>query len=259
MELNSIRILFIYCENTHKKIIFLFGNILESMNFVFDIDGTLTPSRQKIDSKFEIFFIEWIKNKMVYLVSGSDYPKSQEQVGDYILNHVTGCFSTAGNVFYIQGKEVYRNEWIATEKLRNFLTNIMNQSPYPVRAGNHLEQRIGMINFSIVGRNCTHEQRKEYFKYDLKVKEREKICELIVKNFPELEASIGGEISIDIYPIGKNKAQIINHIAGPIHFFGDRTEEKGNDYVIAYALRNPPHIVTQVKDWQQTWEILKKI
>ena len=28
------------------------------MNYIFDVDGTLTPSRQKIDYKFEIFFKE---------------------------------------------------------------------------------------------------------------------------------------------------------------------------------------------------------
>ena len=41
------------------------------------------------------------------------------------------------------------------------------------------------------------------------------------KEFPFLEASVGGEISIDIYPRGKNKAQVLDEITGPVVFFGD--------------------------------------
>ena len=50
------------------------------MKYIFDIDGTLTPSRLPIDPKFSIFFTQWIKNKDVYLVTGSDKEKTIEQI-----------------------------------------------------------------------------------------------------------------------------------------------------------------------------------
>ena len=33
------------------------------MIYLFDIDGTLTPSRLRIDPEFEQFFLEWMKDK----------------------------------------------------------------------------------------------------------------------------------------------------------------------------------------------------
>ena len=46
------------------------------MNYIFDIDGTLTPSRLPIDPEFEKFFLEWMKDKKVYFVTGSDKDKT---------------------------------------------------------------------------------------------------------------------------------------------------------------------------------------
>ena len=40
------------------------------INYVFDVDGTLTPSRLKIDTEFGKFFRSWIKDKNVYLLTG---------------------------------------------------------------------------------------------------------------------------------------------------------------------------------------------
>ena len=37
-------------------------------------------------------------------------------------------------------------------------------------------------------------------------------------------AAVGGEISIDIYPKGKNKAQILKDLKGPVIFFGDKCQ-----------------------------------
>ena len=48
-----------YADN-HNKI---FGEKMKRV-FMFDVDGTLTPSRQKMTPKFEKFFTKWAeKNK----------------------------------------------------------------------------------------------------------------------------------------------------------------------------------------------------
>ena len=56
--------------------------IKKMKNYIFDIDGTLTPSRLPINKNFEIFFINWMKEKNVYLVTGSDKEKTIEQIED---------------------------------------------------------------------------------------------------------------------------------------------------------------------------------
>ena len=40
--------------------------------FIFDVDGTLTPSRREIDMDFAVFFTEFCAENKVYLVTGSD-------------------------------------------------------------------------------------------------------------------------------------------------------------------------------------------
>ena len=50
-------------------------------NYIFDIDGTLTPSRLPIDKEFKKWFINWCENKNIYFVTGSDKDKTIEQIG----------------------------------------------------------------------------------------------------------------------------------------------------------------------------------
>ena len=54
--------------------------------YVFDVDGTLTPSRQLITDEFRDFFMQFALHHDVYLVSGSDYVKTVEQLGEVIVN-----------------------------------------------------------------------------------------------------------------------------------------------------------------------------
>jgi phosphomannomutase len=114
-----------------------------------------------------------------------------------------------------------------------------------------------MVNFSIPGRNCSQEQRQDYCDYDEQIHERKAIQDFLLKEFPDLEIAIGGQISLDIYPKGKNKAQALKYLQGLIYFFGDKTEPGGNDYEVASHLLNPPHKVLQVNNWQDTYEKLK--
>ena len=54
--------------------------------YIFDVDGTLTPSRRPMTDDFENFFFKWATRNTFYLVSGSDLDKIKEQVPDYILD-----------------------------------------------------------------------------------------------------------------------------------------------------------------------------
>ena len=50
-------------------------------HFIFDVDGTLTPSRGEINPAFKAFLMEFAQRNKVYLVTGSDKPKTVEQIG----------------------------------------------------------------------------------------------------------------------------------------------------------------------------------
>jgi len=223
------------------------------MNFVFDVDGTLTASRQRIDPEFAEWFLNFAKNNTVYLASGSDYVKTLEQVGEEICNAVAGVFSCAGNVFYVGGVEQYANPFELTPDELSQLNRLLDESSYPVRTGQHIEMRLGLCNFSIVGRGATLAQRQDYVKYDTKVQERSNIARKINDTFPRLEATVAGETGVDIYLRGRDKSQIADHVT-PFVFFGDKIEPGGNDYTIALRAA----VYFKVNSWQETFKVLKE-
>ena len=61
------------------------------MKYIFDVDGTLTPSRQKLDPNFLIFFNSFALANDVYLVTGSDRDKTIEQITHLSTVIVRGC------------------------------------------------------------------------------------------------------------------------------------------------------------------------
>ena len=222
------------------------------MNFVFDVDGTLTPSRGLIDPDFADYFLRFCQQHPVYLCSGSDYAKTLEQLGEEICNSVCAVYSCAGNAKYVQGKEIYANEFSLNDQHRAFFDRLLEFSPFPYRTGNHLEQRPGLYNFSVVGRNADRDERELYFNYDKIQGERVLFSAHINQRFPELEATVAGEIGIDIYLRGCDKSQIAE-LVSPFTFFGDSVYPGGNDWTIAQKSDRYYRVV----DWKNTWEILK--
>ena len=211
--------------------------------YIFDVDGTLTPFRSAMTDKFLEFFDKWSKENTFYLVSGSDLEKMSEQVPPHILERAAGLFCCGGNDYYKDGKQVYYNEFIPPKELIQFLEETLLNSQYETRAGNHIEDRGSMLNFSVVGRDCSDEQREDSFQYDLQSKEREIIASLINHQWVDIEAVIGGQISIDIAPRGNDKSQVLKHIMKEqpnkkYFFVGDRTMEGGNDYPLANLMNN---------------------
>jgi len=229
------------------------------MNYIFDVDGTLTPSRLPIDKGFEAFFLSWMKDKNVYLVTGSDKDKTIEQVGEKIWNNCTRIYQSCGNAVYESGKLIRQIEFKLDPQLERLLDEFLLWSAWDDRYQTNIEERIGLINFSVVGRECPQHVRDKYYKWDLTAQERETFCQVIEKKFPEIEATVGGQISIDIYPKGKNKSQVLEEIKTPITFFGDKCEPGGNDYPIVekmfYLIDD--YDICCVKGWEETYEILK--
>lgn len=208
------------------------------MNYFFDVDGTLTPHRQRIDKEFKIFFENWSTSKMksgdsVILVTGSDSKKTQEQIGTALWRHMTACYQNCGNQMYIAGKLIKESKWRMSAMLHLDILTLIETSPYFGKAKNNIEERSGMINISTVGRSADSKLRNAYFTWDQAVGERKKIVELLSLRYPRLEFSIGGQISVDVYPKGKDKSQALKDWDGESIFFGDSCGKGGNDYSIA--------------------------
>ena len=228
--------------------------------YLFDVDGTLTPARQRINPKFRDWFITFAAHNDVSLVSGSDYAKTVEQLGSAITNSVNAVFSCSGNETWKGGERLWRNGWTLPEAAHEWLAEQLTASEFELRTGNHFEHRTGMVNFSIVGRNAEIDEREQYIQWDKRTNEREKIAIAFNLHFPELEARIGGETGLDISKKGLNKSQIVEVFAEEfeLHFFGDDMGENGNDYPLMRAIvDNNRGRVYNVGNWTETWNLLQ--
>ena len=88
--------------------------------FIFDVDGTLTPSRQTIDLDFAVFFKQFCKENNVYLITGSDRNKTIEQVGEEIYNLAKCVYNCSGSDVYKGSENIRRDKWKLPEDARIF-------------------------------------------------------------------------------------------------------------------------------------------
>ena len=229
--------------------------------FIFDVDGTLTLSRQQISSEFLLFFVDFISKNEVYLVTGSDREKTIDQVTPGIYNQSNRVYNCSGSDVYEGDKNVYRSEWELPLDVEKFLYDELDYSQFPLRNGNHIERRPGGVNFSILGRDeDPFLGRQEYVEWCRETNEREDIAHRLKSAFPGLSIALGGQTGLDIGPYGSDKSQILRDFNkdDELHFFGDRMENGGNDYSLAEAVKERGGYVYCVKDYKETWELLSK-
>jgi phosphomannomutase len=224
------------------------------MNFVFDVDGTLTDSRSAMDPEFRQWFLAWIRHKPVWLITGSDYAKTLEQVGSALCESVVGVYNCAGNQLHRAGVQEYARSFTLSSEQQGFLNGLLASSSWPIRTGNHIEDRGSLVNFSTVGRGATPSERQLYSAWDHSTQERRRLSVLIETQFPELSAAVAGQTGIDIYPRGWDKSQICADIQQMV-FFGDQTQQGGNDHEIAQQAQ----IAHTVRSWRDTWQLLRTL
>ena len=229
--------------------------------FIFDVDGTLTPSRGKIDAEFLQFMLFFAGTNDVYLVTGSDRQKTLEQVGLDLYNSCKRVYNCSGSDVYETDKNVYRDDWELPDNVERFLQDELDFSQFPIRNGNHIEKRPGGVNFSILGRDKDpFKGREEYINWNKIHNERRFIALRIMDTFPELSVALGGQTGIDIGPKGSDKSQILRDFNDDdeIHFFGYRIEEGCNDYSLAKAVEKRCGFAYNVEDYTKTWKLLSK-
>lgn len=244
---------------------------------LFDVDGTLTPARKVIESDMLecLNKLNKISNLHIGFVGGSDLKKQIEQLQDKNFHLFKWRFSENGLLGFNNNECIHKRSFVEElgEKHFNELINIclfvLSSLVCPVKRGTFIEYRNGMINVSPVGRACNQEEREQFEKYDTEHKVREKMIRLIREKWEKyivdnkldiinLQYSIGGQISVDIFPNGWDKTyclQFVENIYDEIHFFGDKTDKGGNDYEIYNDSRIVGH---HVDCYQDTIKILNE-
>uniref|UniRef100_A0A0K0FAR1 Phosphomannomutase n=1 Tax=Strongyloides venezuelensis TaxID=75913 RepID=A0A0K0FAR1_STRVS len=226
--------------------------------FLFDLDGTLTEPKKCIKPEHWKFWIEFSKTHTLGLVGSSNINNILKQMNvteEELTKIFPYIFSENGLDGRINGHPIPKQsllKFIGEEKyqeLVNFVFKIFSEIKLPKKRGCFVDLRSGMVNISPIGRDCTYEEREEFVEYDKKHNIRTTIVNRLREQFQNfgLDFVLGGQISIDIFPIGWDKRFCLNYLDGrfsTIYFFGDKTLPGGNDYGIYSDDRTIGHTVT---------------
>lgn len=224
--------------------------------FLFDVDGTLTKSRGKIEESMIKALAQLSEKVTISAIGGSDYAKIKEQLGDTI-KYFTNVYSENGLVTYEKEKVIHRkkiNDYLSEDQMKEFVNYFMNyiaDLDIPKKRGTFIELRSGMYNISPIGRNCSQEEREEFYEYNKTTRVLETMRDAGEKEFGSrfgLNFTIGGQISFDVVPIGWTKSyclQFVEKEYDTIIFFGDKIYEGGNDYEIAIDSRVTKYYKTE--------------
>jgi phosphomannomutase len=231
---------------------------------LFDVDGTLTEPREQASLEMHEFLQKLRNHVTIGIVGGSDLVKQKEQMGDDIVEKTDYNFSENGLVAYKDGILIGKQSiqsYLGEDNIKsivNFALRYIANLDLPVKRGTFIEFRSGMLNISPIGRNCSKEERNEYEKYDIQHGIRKTMIETMKSTFSDLNLnySIGGQISFDLFPSGWDKTYCLNYINrseyDEIHFFGDKTFDGGNDFeifnhhdVIGHTTAGPNDTISQ--------------
>ena len=224
---------------------------------VFDMDGTLTPSKAPMRSDMVKFLTLLLKNKSVAVIGGGSYKQFQRQFiakakfPKSLLPRLS-LFPVCSTAFYHYAngwKKVYAKNFSSVQKKKIFAafrkTFQKNHYNHPQKIyGKVIEDRKSQITFSAVGQDAVEILG---VKKGLKVKERWnkhsdvrlELMKSLKKLLPEFTVRMGGLTSIDITKQGIDKAyglrQIEKNLRVPIRdmlFVGDAIYPGGNDYAV---------------------------
>lgn len=227
---------------------------------LFDVDGTLTQPRQKIQPEMKETLQLVRKSRLIGIISGSDFNKIMEQLGSNILEEYDYVFAENGLVAY-KGSDLISCQSICEhlsepniQRFINYCLQYLSGVKIPIKRGTFIEFRRGMINISPIGRNCTQKERDEFEIHDIIHKVRQTMIDNLKLEFSDLNLtySIGGQISFDVFPQGWDKSYCLKYLENlHIDFFGDKTQKGGNDYEIFINQKVIGHSVQTFTDTQK--------
>jgi phosphomannomutase len=218
---------------------------------LFDVDGTIAESGQKINDEISILINE-LKNSNyeIGIVGGGKMEKILEQLdGKISCDHY---FSECGCVYF---KSIGNNELseIYKKNIRHHITynkinilikvalKFLSEVDYTI-TGNFIDLRNGIIYISLIGLVANQEERKIFMNLDKKYNYRKKLLNILIEKSIELNINNaidiveGGSVGIAIYPKEYDKIQVLNYfpinLYDKIYYFGDKYENDGNDYNI---------------------------
>jgi HAD superfamily hydrolase (TIGR01484 family) len=212
---------------------------------VFDLDGTLAPSKSSLDIEMSSLLHDLLEVVKVAVISGGAWLQFQRQVlsnlpQDERLAKLS-ILPTCGTQFFQytgQWKQLYAEDFTAEEKERivNSLNNAVRSAGFLVEKtwGEVIEDRGSQITYSALGQQAPLEEK---VKWDPDFAKRKKIKTILDTLIPEFSVRLGGATSIDVTKPGIDKAYGIGKLRDILGiqlkemiYVGDALFPGGNDY-----------------------------
>ena len=213
--------------------------------FVFDLDGTLAPSKSPLGSDVAALLHDLLGVMKVAVISGGDWSQFQKQLlanlpDDERLKDLY-LLPTCGTQFYEyvgHWSKVYSEDLSDEERARiiKALEDAYEQSGTKVDKiwGEAIEDRGSQITLSVLGQEAPLEEKA---KWDPDFAKRTKIIAILQPMLPEFAIHMGGTTSIDVTKPGIDKAygiaKLRDQLSIPVKemlFAGDAIFPGGNDY-----------------------------
>jgi HAD superfamily hydrolase (TIGR01484 family) len=227
---------------------------------VFDLDGTLAPSKAPLDAEMSSLLHDLLSVVKVAVISGGAWLQFEKQV----LSHLPqderlarlSILPTCGTKFFQYAsdwKQLYSEDFTADEKQKiiGALNQAIGLAGFSVEMtwGETIEDRGSQITYSALGQQAPLDEKE---KWDPGIARRKKIKAILDTIIPEFSVRIGGSTSIDITRQGIDKAYGIRKLRDildiPVKemvYVGDALFVGGNDYpaeqagVISIPVQSP--------------------
>lgn len=244
---------------------------------LFDVDGTIVESSQKINKPMETILNKLKDNGFeLGIVGGGKLDKILDQLGpDIIFTHYfteCGCIyhknnsNTKLDLEYKYSKNIRdHNTYQEINKLVKHALKYLSRVEYTL-TGNFIDLRTGIIYISLIGMAATIKERFDFIELDKTKKYREKLLKQLLDKADELKLTEkitiveGGSVGIAIYPIECDKTQVLYQFPRiqyeNIYYFGDKYEINGNDHNI---LNHPDVIGIEIDNPDQTLKHISRL
>ncbi|MGA3071236.1 MAG: HAD-IIB family hydrolase [Terracidiphilus sp.] len=217
---------------------------------VFDLDGTLAPSKSPLDAEMSSLLHDLLGVVKVAVISGGAWLQFERQVlsnlpQDDRLARLS-ILPTCGTEFfqYAEGwKKLYSEDFTADEKEKivSSLQKAVGIAGFHVEKtwGEAIEDRGSQVTYSALGQQAPLEEKE---RWDPDFAKRKKIKAILDTLIPEFSVRLGGATSIDVTKPGIDKAYGIGKLRDILGislkemiFIGDALFAGGNDYPVEQA------------------------
>jgi len=227
---------------------------------VFDLDGTLAPSKSAIDKAMATLLHGLLAVAKVAIISGADWPQFEQQVlshlpsGDYLGG--LSLLPTCGTKFFRysgQWTKLYSEDFTVEEKaqIESALGQAIQSAGFRTEKvwGETIEDRGSQITYSALGQQAPLQEK---VKWDPDFAKRQKIKGILDELLAGFSVRLGGATSIDVTRPGIDKAYGIEKLTlllgipkAQMVYVGDALFPGGNDYpaqqagVVSISVRDP--------------------